>query len=446
VEPRNDLQRAHGVVVGGCRLIEQIGSGGTGTVYRATQLGVNRPVAVKLISVLPNDVETIRRFEREAEAAGRLDHPHCLPIYAAGEETRMLYLVMRLVNGPDLSQLIRDEGPLTPSHAVDLIEQVASAVDHAHEVGMVHRDLKPANILVERTPAGEFAYVSDFGLMRALADSHAITLAGQWAGTPGFAAPEQERGETVGPAADVYALARVLARAVGSRPPSELKPVLAKAMATDPADRYRTAGAFAAAARAAISSPTDQATRLNLTAIKDQPTTNGHRSAGLIGAAVAVVLVAAVIAAALLAPKTHQTNTLTTASFATTLPAGWVTVARQQPLQGYNRTIAQSPSADTAVYIDQIPNTTQSLVAHARSVELATAKTTGYQLNRTSSTTIDGSPAIVWSFSLAGQPVGQRVDIFRRIGPSLYAVLGLSSSIDQSRKVATSVADALKDR
>src|SRR5579859_3697310 len=163
-----------GVTVGGCRLEALLGRGGMGTVYLATQLALGREVAVKVVPASHVEQSLVARFKREARTAASLEHPHSIPIFAAGEEEGLLYLVMRLVHGPDLGALIAREGPLEPARAVRLISQVAGALDAAHHAGLVHRDVKPGNVLVEHED-GEEAYLSDFGLMRRMVGATAIT-------------------------------------------------------------------------------------------------------------------------------------------------------------------------------------------------------------------------------------------------------------------------------
>src|SRR5262249_22337126 len=164
------------------------GRGGMGIVYRATQLSLARPVALKLIA--PEhaaDASFRERFQRESRMAAAIDHPNVIPVYEAGEEDGRLYLVMRWVAGTDLHKLLREEGRLAPQRAAAIVEQVAGALDAAHAAGLVHRDVKPANVLL----SGEHVYLADFGLTRfAGGDTH-MTTAGHFLGTVDYMAPEQ---------------------------------------------------------------------------------------------------------------------------------------------------------------------------------------------------------------------------------------------------------------
>ena len=177
------LEGAH---IAGCRIETVAGRGGMGIVYRATQLSLGRPVALKLIA--PEhaaDADFRERFQRESRMAAAIDHPNVIPVYEAGEEDGRLYLVMRWVAGTDLHKLLRAEGRLEPQRAAAIVNQVAGALDAAHAAGLVHRDVKPANVLL----SGEHAYLADFGLTRfAGADTH-LTTAGHFLGTVDYMAP-----------------------------------------------------------------------------------------------------------------------------------------------------------------------------------------------------------------------------------------------------------------
>jgi serine/threonine-protein kinase len=248
---------AIGSTLAGYRIESLIARGGMGVVYRATQLALERPVALKVITAELAGKEGFReRFLRESRLAASLDHPSVVPVYDAREEDGELIVAMRLVEGGDLRKLIDREGPLPPARTVALLSQVADALDAAHAAGIVHRDVKPHNILVE----GERAYLSDFGL----AKSFAGTGAGSGAsivGTVEYMAPEQWRGERAGPAADVYSLGCVLyealtgivpyaRKAADTEPeiPEGIDAVIERAVSKDPTDRYRTAGELIAAA------------------------------------------------------------------------------------------------------------------------------------------------------------------------------------------------------
>jgi YVTN family beta-propeller protein len=247
-----------GAEVAGYRVEELIARGGMGVVYRATHLGLDRPVALKVIARELADRPGFReRFLRESRLAARLEHPSVVPVYDSREVDSELIVAMKLVKGGDLRGLIDREGPLPPQRAFDLLAQVADALDAAHAVGIVHRDVKPHNILVE----GNRAYLSDFGLAKALDES--ATGSASVVGTAQYMSPEQWRGDSIGPAADVYSLGCVLYEALTGIPPfrrgeEDTEPELPQgvdeairhAVAKDPAHRYTSAGALLDAARA----------------------------------------------------------------------------------------------------------------------------------------------------------------------------------------------------
>jgi streptogramin lyase len=247
-----------GSELAGYRIDELIARGGMGVVYRATHLGLERPVALKVIARELADRDGFReRFLRESRLAARLDHPSVVPILDSREVDGELIVAMRLVAGGDLRRVIDREGPLPPARAVALLGQIGEALDAAHAAGIVHRDVKPHNILVE----GDRAFLSDFGLAKALGESGVLSST-SIVGTAEYMSPEQWRGEEIGPGADVYSLGCVLYESLtGIVPfargeadtepelPAGLDEAIQRAVARKPADRYPSAGALIAAAR-----------------------------------------------------------------------------------------------------------------------------------------------------------------------------------------------------
>ena len=175
-----------GYRVAGYRLERLVGLGGMAAVYQARDERLGRLVALK---VLAGDEPLRSRFVREARAVAAVDHPHIIPVYEAGEADGMQYIAMRFVAGGTLQGILADSGALPAKRAVAFISSVASALDAAHAAGLVHRDVKPGTSW--STPAGrpEHAYLSDFGIARAMMSAGTLTLAGQFLGTPDYAAP-----------------------------------------------------------------------------------------------------------------------------------------------------------------------------------------------------------------------------------------------------------------
>ena len=261
-----------GKQLAGYRIDSVLGRGGMGVVYRATELGLDRPVALKLIAPeLAEDTVFRERFLRESRLAASIDHPGILPVYAAGEAEGELYLATRFVEGTDLGALVED-GPLPPERALGLVGQIAEALDAAHARGLVHRDVKPGNVLVG---PGDHCYLCDFGLTKQLG-SATRTETGGLAGSLNYLGPEQIRREEVDGRTDQYALACVLYECLSGAPPfrhfSEaqtlwahvqeeppplvelpaLDPVFARALAKTREERYDSCGDFVEDARAAL--------------------------------------------------------------------------------------------------------------------------------------------------------------------------------------------------
>jgi DNA-binding beta-propeller fold protein YncE len=269
-----------GSVLAGYRIEAVAGEGGMGRVYRATQLGLNRQAALKVIvPELADDPDFRARFKRESELSASIDHPNVVPVYEAGEADGRLFIAMRWVEGTDLRSVIVRDGPLEPSRAVAIVEQVAAALDAAHGGGLVHRDVKPANVMLTSTHGGEHVYLTDFGLTKRTSSAAELTKTGAFVGTPDYMAPEQIRGERADARADVYALGCLLFHALTGRPPYDrdtevakmyaqlhdppptlagpgipgaLDGVIARALAKEASARYPSAGDLARAARAAL--------------------------------------------------------------------------------------------------------------------------------------------------------------------------------------------------
>ena len=271
-----------GSEVAGFRLEELLGRGGMGAVYRATDVRLGRSVALKLL--VPELAESDRfreRFLRESQLAASLDHPHIVPIYAAGDADGQLYLAMRYVEGSDLRQLIAREAPLDPARALRLIEQIGDALDAAHERGLVHRDVKPGNVLIAGATGREHCYLTDFGLTKQTSSISGLTGTGELVGTIEYVSPEQIRGEKIDERADVYSLGCVLYECLAGvrpfaresevatlwahvhEPPGplrgthpelgdEIDEVMARALAKAPADRHGSCAELVAEARAAL--------------------------------------------------------------------------------------------------------------------------------------------------------------------------------------------------
>src|SRR5436189_577543 len=203
---------------GDYELLEEIGRGGQGVVYRAHQKSLNRTVALKVIGLGPWTTEAhFKRFRREAEAAASLEHPCIVPIYEVGERDAQCYFSMKFIEGGQLDEVVRRE-PMLIRRAVELIAKVARTVHYAHEHGILHRDIKPGNILLDAK--GE-PLLTDFGLARLVEAESTITGTLEVMGTPSYMAPEQAAGETrkLTSTTDVYGLGAVLYQLLTGQPP-----------------------------------------------------------------------------------------------------------------------------------------------------------------------------------------------------------------------------------
>jgi Protein kinase domain len=263
--------------IAGYRIEGVAGRGGMGIVYRATQLALGRPVALKLISpVLADDPRFRERFERESHLAASIDHPNVIPVYEAGENEGFLFLSMRWVEGTDLATLISQSDGLEPTRVTRIVAQVAAALDAAHDHGLVHRDVKPGNVLIA-AGRSEHAYLTDFGLVKRIAGGGDLTSSGELVGTLDYIAPERIIGKGGDARSDVYSLGCLLFHGLTGHVPFEredevakmfahlteapprasdvvpelagpLDDVLARALAKEPSERYPSAGDLGGAA------------------------------------------------------------------------------------------------------------------------------------------------------------------------------------------------------
>jgi len=265
-----------GAQIGAYRIESYVDRGGMASVYEATDLRLDRRVALKVLAQeLSEESDFRERFVRESRFAASLDHPNIVPIYDAGESDGHLYIAMRYVRGSDLATVLREKGPFDPAHALAILGPVADALDTAHAAGLVHRDVKPANILLT-SAAGrdrfEHVYLTDFGLTKRTSALSKLTVTGHFIGTMAYVSPEQIRGEPLNALSDLYALGCVAYECFTGVPPfvrddqaallwahlndqptplshyrSNLlaaDPVVARALAKNPSDRYQTCDEF----------------------------------------------------------------------------------------------------------------------------------------------------------------------------------------------------------
>jgi Protein kinase domain len=272
--------RLTGTELAGYRVGVLRGRGGMGEVYRALDLRLDRPVALKVLAPRLADDERFRdRMLRESRLAASLDHPNVIPVYEAGEADGRLFIAMRWVEGTDLRALVRHSGALEPERALALTAQVAAALDAAHRRGLVHRDVKPSNVLVDEQGGREHCYLADFGLTQHASDRGPTD--GQFMGTVDYVAPEQIRGDQVDGRADQYALGCLLFELLtGTLPfraasetatvfahleepapsaterraelPHDVNAVLSRAMAKEPSERFDSCHDLVEAARLAL--------------------------------------------------------------------------------------------------------------------------------------------------------------------------------------------------
>ncbi|MFW6162087.1 MAG: protein kinase domain-containing protein, partial [Planctomycetota bacterium] len=206
-----------GRTLGQFEIVEVIGRGGMGAVYKARQTTLDRFVALKVLPrAFAADASFVERFGREARAAAAVDHPHIIGVYEVGHESGCHYIAMELVEGESLGDALQRAGPLPPERALELLKQAASALGEAHDAGIYHRDIKPSNILLDRWGN---ARVADFGLAKRPGMDVSVTQTGQSLGTPLYMPPEAARGQPLDARSDLYSLGATFYQALAGRPP-----------------------------------------------------------------------------------------------------------------------------------------------------------------------------------------------------------------------------------
>jgi serine/threonine-protein kinase len=284
------------VLNGQFQILQKIGSGGMGSVYKALQPAMNRMVAIKILHPkLASRKDLVSRFRREARAMSHLTHPNTVKVYLYGElEDGSLYIVMEYLEGKNLNQTVRSEGPMTIERGLPILIQACNALDEAHRAGIIHRDLKPENIFVtQQGGMKDFAKVLDFGLAKVTEremrpGSIILTQEGMVFGTPEFMSPEQAQGKSLTPGSDIYSLAVILyevltgklpfdaknpmefiqlhvttkPKPINERVPGKTFPpllwtVLSKALEKKSEDRYQSAAEFAHALQAVLNGATE---------------------------------------------------------------------------------------------------------------------------------------------------------------------------------------------
>ena len=314
-------------------LVELLGRGGMGIVFRAREVALDREVALKVLTLDPMlSPEAYARFEREAKLAARLDHPNVVPIFAVGQRNTVAYYTMRLVRGGTVEDLLAGHRALDFQHALEILREVARALDYAHGQGVAHRDIKPANVLI-----GDSGHVmvSDFGIARSLGTGDAALGSGAVIGSPGYMSPEQWRGEEIDARADQYALGVVAFEMLtGHRPfetvrvqdlmklhltaevpnASSIKPALPpfvdlsirRAMSKVRGERFTSAAAFvdSLAGKRPVSGLTRTSVRMAARAEEPVPPSSSGRM--MLYTVIAFVILAAVVSAGTLVIERHM--------------------------------------------------------------------------------------------------------------------------------------------
>jgi len=375
-----------GSSLGNYQIIEELGRGGMAVVYRAYQPSLNRYVAIKVLPPqLSFDQQFVDRFQREARAAANLRHPNIVVIHDVAHHDDTYYIVMEYLEGRTLKELVEQTGPLPPQRAAHIVEQVAAALDYAHQRGFVHRDVKPANIFVSE---GDRVTLTDFGIAKAASETEHLTRTGTLMGTPEYMSPEQAEGGSVDHRTDLYALGVVLYQMLVGRvpfrgttphavlhdviyeappPPRQLNPslspaleqVVLKAIAKQPDDRYQRGAELVKDLRRALTEPKPKP----VVAPPPQaakPARQGRSPVGWILGGIAAVVLLLLAAVLLLGGNNPETTPVpaTTAAPAQETPAPIATTSEPPAAP------SETPISDTPVAIaSDTPSPTTPAVA-----------------------------------------------------------------------------------
>jgi len=375
-------------IAGRYQILAEIGRGGMGVVYQAHEPSLDRDVALKILpSYLAHDQQFVARFAREAQTAAQLDHPNIVAIYDVGRDGNTHYIAMQLLDGQPLSQLLRNTGPLAIKRTIHIATQIASALDYAHEHGLVHRDIKPANIMIG---PDDHATLTDFGIARATEGTQ-ITRTGVMIGTPEYMAPEQVLGEPASASTDLYSLAvltyemltgvtphrgteahAVLHSIVYEPPPkprsinpqitSAVEDVLLRGLAKKPEQRFSGGREFTSALQGALTGKTVAVPRPTVVRPALQRSSNTPLLVG-VGLAMLVLVVVGILAMGN-GNKTPQIHTPSPVS-----PVGTITVGSAARAAHNDVPATQTALAATMTVISEVRNTSNTRTAVAQKTE-----------------------------------------------------------------------------
>lgn len=396
---------ADGTAFAGYTIIRCLGAGGMGEVYVAQHPRLPRQDALKVLRAeISADPDYRERFLREADMVATLSHPHIVGVHDRGEDQGKLWISMEYVDGPDAGRLLSQQGGtgLPPAQVAQIVTAVADALDYAHQRNLLHRDVKPANILIGRDgPHDSRIMLADFGIARRADESSGLTATNMTIGTASYAPPEQLMGAALDGRADQYALAAtafqlltgappfvdpnpavVIGKHLSAPPPSlgrpELAgadPVLAKALAKDPADRFDRCTDFARALAHQLGATGSDATMLTPTAERTAEQPLRHRRSLLIPAAVIAVLAVAIAVTVVLfgrhrneVPETPMPATLSSATSATSpsaAPSSTPAPTTTDPTVTVESTVTVEAPAPTEATVTESPTTTTAETTEA---------------------------------------------------------------------------------